>query len=81
MTESKDPQDGLVSKVDEYVKTDVLTELRTGIYNLFINYFHHLVVHHGPEQAMKMAIEYLEEIIINFKSIEENNNDWPQEHY
>jgi hypothetical protein len=76
MEESKNETSELVSHVDEYVKTDVLTELKSGIYNLFINFFHHLVVYHGPEQAMKMALSYLEEIIEHFKtSIEENNND------
>jgi len=76
MSESKNQTDGLVSKVDEHVKTDVLTELKSGIYNLFINYFHHLVVYHGPEEALNMATSYLEEIVQHFrKSIEENNND------
>ena len=78
MAESKNQTDGLVSKVDEHVKTDVLTELKSGIYNLFINYFHHLVVYHGPEEALNMATSYLEEIVQHFRtSIEENNNDWP----
>jgi len=76
MSESKNQTDGLVSKVDEHVKTDVLTELKSGIYNLFINYFHHLVVYHGPEEALNMATSYLEEIVQHFrKSIEKNNND------
>lgn len=73
MAEDKNQEEELISKVDEHVKTDVLTELRSGIYNLFINYFHHLVVYHGPEEAMNMATSYLEEIVEHFKqSIEEN---------
>lgn len=68
MTNESENEETLVSKVDEYVKRDVLTELKTGIYNLIINYFNHLVVIHGPEQAMVLLIEYLEEIAHNFKS-------------
>lgn len=67
MAEEKE-EETLVSTVDEHVKTDVLTELRTGIYNLIINYYHHLVVAYGPEQAMVVLISYLEEITYNFKS-------------
>jgi len=67
MAEEKE-EETLVSIVDEHVKTDVLTELRTGIYNLIINYYHHLVVAYGPESAMQVLIQYLEEITYNFKS-------------
>lgn len=58
----------LVKKVDENISTDGIMDIKVGIYNLFVNLINHLVVYEGPEQAVKSALEYLEEISINFNS-------------
>lgn len=55
-------QDNLTSTT-----TDVITDLKTGIYNLFVSLFHQYVPLHGPEGAIRMATDFLEEITINFR--------------
>lgn len=68
-TESvNDKEHTLVEKVSEQVSTDVITDLKTGIYNLFLNLFHNNVVLHGPEEALKLSLAYLQEIIDNFST-------------
>ena len=56
----------LVNKVSEKVTTDAITDLKTGIYNLYVNLFHNLVVFYGPEGALHQANGFLQEIIDNF---------------
>lgn len=44
------------------------TELKVGIYNLFVNLFHNYAAQFGPEMAVKVSTEFLEEIILNFRN-------------
>jgi len=63
----EDKENTLVDKVSENVSTDTVADLKTGIYNLFVNLINNQIVYYGPEIAVKLSIEFLEEIIYNFK--------------
>jgi hypothetical protein len=60
-------ESNLVNKVSENVSTDTVADLKTGIYNLFVNLINNQAVYYGPEISVKLSIEFLEEIIYNFK--------------
>lgn len=57
----------LVEEVSEFVSTDVIQELKSGIFNLYISLYHHMTVRVGPVEAMKYCILYLQEIIDHFQ--------------
>lgn len=74
MSEQKDEERlSLVDEVDEKISTDAITDLKTGIYNLYLNLFHNLVVFYGPEEALRQANNFLQEIIDNFSSAIESD--------
>jgi len=56
----------LVDQVSENVSTDTISELKTGIYNLFVNLINNQIISYGPEMAVKVSIDFLQEIIYNF---------------
>lgn len=56
-----------VETVSEQISTDYITDLKRGIYNLFINLINNQVIELGPQGAVQSSIDYLEEIIYNFK--------------
>lgn len=60
----KDPS--LVDKVSENVSTDTISDLKTGIYNLFVNLINNQIISYGPEMAVQLSIDFLQEIIYNF---------------
>ena len=60
----KDPS--LVDEVSENVSTDTISDLKTGIYNLFVNLINNQIISYGPEMAVKVSIDFLQEIIYNF---------------
>lgn len=62
----------LVEDVAEDVSTDTVTDLKVGIYNLFINLYRAQIPQFGPQQSMQSSIDFLEEIIYNFKSAIDN---------
>jgi len=64
-----DSEYSLVEEVPENVSTDVVADLKSGIYNLFISLFNELTIKYGPEEAVKISTDFLDEISINFKSI------------
>lgn len=57
----------LVEEVSEFVSTDVIQELKSGIFNLYVSLYHHMTVRVGPVEAMKYCILYLQEIIDHFQ--------------
>lgn len=59
----------LVEEVDESVSTDIISDLKTGIYNLFISLFNEYTIEYGPEKAVELSTAFLDDISINFKSI------------
>lgn len=58
----------LVEDVPDSVSTDTVTDIKTGIYNLFVNLYRAQIPQFGPQGSMQEAIEFLEEIVYNFKS-------------
>lgn len=64
----------LIDDVSESVSTDPVTDLKSGIYNLFISLFNHLTLEYGPEQAIILSTDFLDEISANFKSILDKSN-------
>lgn len=57
----------LVEEVSEFVSTDVIQELKSGIFNIYVSLYHHMTVRVGPVEAMKYCILYLQEIIDHFQ--------------
>ena len=56
----------LVDKVSENISTDTISDLKAGIYNLFVNLINNQKISYGPEMAVKLSIDFLQEIIYNF---------------
>jgi hypothetical protein len=56
-----------IDPVSEYVSTDVITDLKSGIYNLFLSLLNNLVVQYGPVEAIKISTEFLDTISDTFK--------------
>lgn len=70
MSENKEDEDlSLVDKVSENVSTDIITDLKTGIYNLFVNLVHNATAFIGPVEAIKMSTSFLDEISESFKKV------------
>lgn len=67
-------QDNLsfVKKIDESVNTDYVADLKSGIFNLFVNLYQHLSLEIGPKNSILYCTEYLSEIIRTFTDIIEN---------
>ena len=77
--ENPDENISLVEENTTTTTSDIITDLKTGIYNLFVNLFHNLIPSYGVEGAIEVSTAFLEEIIVNFRSAlvqeEENNNN------
>lgn len=56
-----------VNSVSEETSTDPVLDLKTGIYNLFVNLVNVQILSHGPVQAVQNSIDFLQEIIYNFE--------------
>lgn len=69
MSEEEQNNYSLVEEVSEHVSTDVVADLKSGIYNLFISLFNELTIKYGPDEAIRTSTAFLDEISINFKSI------------
>ena len=69
MSEEEQKDYTLVEEVPEHVSTDVVADLKSGIYNLFISLFNELTIKYGPDEAIRTSTAFLDEISINFKSI------------
>lgn len=52
-----------VQSVSEQVSTDVIQEIKSGIFGLFMNMYNNMSVRVGPVESMKYCILYLQEII------------------
>ena len=57
----------LVEEVSEYVPTDVIVDLKSGIYNLFVSLLNNLMLHYGPIEAVNQATAFLDQISNTFK--------------
>lgn len=65
---SDENKESFVETVSETVSTDIVTDLKVGIYNLFVSLVNNLIIYYGPEEAVKMATDYLDEITLNFRA-------------
>jgi hypothetical protein len=59
----------LVDEVSEEVSTDVVADLKSGIYNFFISLYSHLTIDFGVEEAVRQSTSFIDEISLNFKQI------------
>jgi len=64
---SKNDDDSSQESLNDYVSTDIITDLKTGIYNLYLNLLNNLTAIHGPVQAVIMSTEFLDNISNTFK--------------
>lgn len=62
-----DNKSNLISNNSDTTSNDPIMDLKIGIYNLFVNLVNNSIVYYGPEKAIKMSIDYLQEIIYNFE--------------
>lgn len=62
----KDPS--LVEEVSDYVPTDSIVDLKSGIYNLFVSLLNNLMLHYGPIEAVKQSTAFLDQISDTFKN-------------
>ena len=58
----------LVEEVSDYVPTDVIVDLKSGIYNLFVSLLNNLMIHYGPIDAVKEATAFIDQISDTFKN-------------
>lgn len=56
-----------VDQFPEGTPTDVITDLKTGIYNLYLSLLNHLMVQYGPIEAVKISTEFLQQISNTFR--------------
>lgn len=64
----------LVDKVDEYVSTDVISDIKSGIYNLFVSLVDYYTIDYGPVQGPDEACKYLERLIVTVREVLDNKN-------
>lgn len=65
MSEKKDYS--LIDEQPDYVPTDIILDLKSGIYNLFVSLINHNIMIHGPEKAIVISVDYLKEIVDHFQ--------------
>lgn len=56
-----------VEEVSDYVPTDVIVDLKSGIYNLFVSLLNNLMIHYGPIEAVQQATAFIDQISNTFK--------------
>lgn len=72
--QNSDENINLVETVSEYVSTDTITDVKSGIFNLFTMLYHQMSMEYGPVNALKMSIGYLNDIIDHFQKILEDTD-------
>lgn len=72
--QNQEEEINLVEKVSEYVSTDTITDVKSGIFNLFTMLYQQYSLEYGPVNALKMSIGYLNDIIDHFQSILEETD-------
>jgi hypothetical protein len=70
MTEKDNPE--LVESVNDYVSTDVISDLKSGIYNLFVSLVDYYTLDYGPSQGADEACKYLERLIATVREVLDN---------
>lgn len=78
MQQEENQDYSLIDEQPDYVPTDIIMDLKSGIYNLFVSMINHNIMNHGPEKAVVISVNYLKEIIHHFeKAIETNEQEKP----
>lgn len=67
-------QPELIEIVDEYVSTDVIADIKSGIYNLFVSLVDYYTIDYGPVQGADEACKYLERLLANVREVLDNPN-------
>lgn len=67
MSKNEKDQNDLVEKTDDYISTDIITDLKSGIYNLYLSLLNNLTAVHGPVQAVIISTQFLDDISNTFK--------------
>lgn len=62
----------LIDVVDEYVSTDVVLDLKSGIYNLFVSLVDYYTIDHGPVKGADEACKYLERLVAQVREVLDN---------
>lgn len=68
----EDPK--LVEEVNEYVSTDVISDIKSGIYNLFVSLVDYYTIDYGPVRGADEACKYLERLLADVREVLDNNN-------
>lgn len=72
--QNQEDQINLVDPVSEYISTDTITDIKSGIFNLFTMLYQQTALEYGPVNSLKMSIGYLNDIIDHFQSILEETD-------
>lgn len=72
---SNDEDFSLVNRVDDYVSTDVILDIKSGIYNLFVSLVDYLTIDYGPVKGADEACKFLERIVADVRDAIDNNTD------
>ena len=67
-------QPELIEIVDEYVSTDVIADIKSGIYNLFVSLVDYYTIDYGPVQGADEACKYLERLLANVREVLDKPN-------
>jgi len=62
-----------VQPVSEYVSTDIVTDIKSGIFNLFVSLYNNNAAQHGPVVGLQMSLEYINNISRHFQEILEKH--------
>jgi len=73
--EQEEQYQDLVETVDDYVSTDVISDLKSGIYNLFVSLVDYYTIDYGPAQGADEACKYLERLVANVREVLDSNTD------
>lgn len=65
MENNKRPE--LVPTQKDYVSTDIVTDIKSGIYNLFVSLVDYMSIDHGPIEGAEQACKFLERLVDNVR--------------
>ena len=72
----EDSEFKLVEDVDEYVSTDIISDIKSGIYNLFVSLVDYYTIDFGPVKGPDEACKFLERLVDTVRdALEETNNN------
>lgn len=72
MENKKNPE--LVNIQKDYVSTDIITDLKSGIYNLFVSLVDYLSIDYGPVKGAEEACKYMDRLTENVREAMNQNS-------